>query len=57
VQENFCKVRGLVHFSAKQLALIEKRLTENMDLSPSCQDFAILLLECVAHEMCRFSIR
>jgi hypothetical protein len=43
-QEN-CKVRGLVHFSAHTYSNGLYVLAENMDLTPSRQDFAVLLLQ------------
>jgi hypothetical protein len=41
-QEN-CGVRGLVHFSAHTYSNGLYVLAENMDLTPLCQDFAVLL--------------
>jgi len=42
LQEN-CKVRGLVHFSVIAISLAGRRRSENMYLSPSLLDFAVLL--------------
>jgi hypothetical protein len=43
-QENFCKVRGQVHFSANAYCNGLDGLAENMHLTPSRQDFAEVLL-------------
>ena len=34
--QKICKVRGLVHFSARTDEIHQKSLPENMDLTPSC---------------------
>jgi hypothetical protein len=39
-----CEVRGLVHFSADERHHGLHTFPENMDLTPSRQDFAVLLL-------------